>query len=190
MKTPNILHYKVVPDNWKVPVGPYRHSPEGAPFAGDWFMVNPFTGMEPWNRMDPPEKEELPAGFEAIFNKRPIRDRVALVLWEQDLKYFKGIGTPGGYKLEELQASQVVFRFWDMGTAHHYEGRYGWMTRFPESDDPGYETPAWTAIKLPQQAVAGFQVSFLHKGGSPRQRHPFVPPMLFDKDVTDATVAA
>ena len=177
---PNIPHYETVPDAWKPPFGPYRQSPEGAPFAGHWFYVSPFTGPDPWNRMNPPEAEELPDGFEPIFGERPIRDRVALVLWEQDLKYFKRAGTPEGYELDELQLAQGVLDFWDMGTAHHYEGRYGWMTRFPQSADPRYETPAYTAIKYTHFAVSGFQISLLHQGVRPSVRHPFVPEFLFD----------
>ena len=61
-------HYSEIPDHWKQPVGPYRQAPQE--FGGDWWLVNPFTGSEPWNNQPRP-KEPLPEGFTSIFGPRP-----------------------------------------------------------------------------------------------------------------------
>lgn len=190
MKTPNIPHYKVVPNNWKHPIGPYRQAPEGAPFAGDWFMVNPFTGLEPWFNMESTQAESLPEGFEAIFGERPkSRDRVALVLWEQDLRYFKSAGPPEWASSQEIELARDVFKYWEMGSPHFYEGRYGFMVRFPGSDLPRFEATAYAVINSMHHEVATYQIRLLHQGIVPAKIHPFVPPKLV-KDVEGQEQAA
>ena len=185
MKKARILHYEIVKNEWKYPNGPYRQAPEGAPFAGHWFFVNPFTGMEPWNNMEPPKEEKLPDGFEAIFGERPTsRDRVALVLWEQDIKYFRSAGPPEWASDEQIILARGISENWKMGSPHFYDGRYGFMVRFPKSELPRFEATAWAVINSMQHEVATYQIRLLHQGIVPARIHPFVPPMLV-KDVKD-----
>ncbi len=184
-----IPSYDTVPDHWKSPVGPYRQAPPE--YGGRWYMVNPFTGPAPWKNDRPREPETVPAGLEAIFGGRPeVRDfmdqpnpseafRVATVGWEQDLKYFKSAGPPEWASGEEIELADGVSRFWDMGAPHFYEGRYGFMARFPQSKLPRFEATAWAVINAMHHEVSAYQIRLLNSGIQPEQQHPFVPPGLF-----------
>ena len=62
---------KEIPEAWKHPVGPYRQAPPE--YGGEWWLVNPFSGDEPWLLLDrkAPVPEVLPVGFENTFGPRP-----------------------------------------------------------------------------------------------------------------------
>ena len=181
-------HYSEIPDHWKHPVGPYRQAPKE--FGGDWWRVNPFTGPEPWKNQERP-KESLPEGFVAIFGPRPRvaeysntpspREslRVATLKWEQDLRYFKKAGRPEWVTDEDLARATRTFEFWELGEPRFYEGRYGFMARFPDSLVKSFEISAWGAIQATHHVVATYQVRVLDQGMAPEKRHPFVPPQFW-----------
>ncbi|MBI1353258.1 MAG: hypothetical protein GC160_02850 [Acidobacteria bacterium] len=176
-----------IPGNWKAPIGPYQQAP--AEYGGQWWYVNPFTGAEPWKAFAPQPAVELPEGFREIFGDRPqAKDYIgrpqelatARGQWDQDLKYFVRAGLPEWITPHDQAAADQIFEAWDMGDAAYYEGRYGWMARFPQSDVPDFELAASMVVRYPHQAVALYQVEMLQHGDTPGQRHPFTPPQLFE----------
>lgn len=184
-----VPHFTEVPDAWKRPFGPYVKAP--AEFGGDWYKVNPFTGPEPW-KVHSSVEAKLPFGFEVIFGPRPKSEdfhdasdpseafRVAKDLWEQDLRYFKKAGPPEWATDEEQELAEDTAEFWDMGSPYFYEGRYGFMARFPEADPyTPFEATAWAVINFMHQEIAAYQIRLLQDGQFPDVQHPFVPPMLF-----------
>ena len=189
MSTPR---FQEVPEQWKHPLGPYRQAP--AEYGGEWWLVNPFTTDEPWAAQSQVATRELPAGFVEIFGLRPkISDfsetpnqafawRVAVDLWEQDLRYFKRAGIPEWASLEQVAVAEEVTRSWDLGPARFYEGRYGWMARFPESRLRAFESSAWGVLHVTHHVIAGYQWRLLEQGIVPDKRHPFVPPHVWPED--------
>jgi len=182
--------YADVPEHWKQPAGPYRQAP--AEHGGEWWLVNPFTGSEPWLLQSQAGKPEaLPEGFEEIFGPRPessdfhqlsnpsLMFRIARTQWEQDLRHFKQAGAPEWASTEELSDSEAAFQRWGMGAPKHYEGRYGWMTRFPESEIADFEAAAWTAIQVSHLTIAQYQLRLVDRDIVPREKHPFVPPHVW-----------
>lgn len=182
------------PEEWKAPRGPLRQAPPE--YGGEWWIVNPFyapNGIMPWVlHSTAAPKEVLPDGFKAIFGPRPqssdfhampnpsLAFQSATVTWEDALKYFKRAGVPEGFGELEVEAAQRTFRAWGMGDAHFYEGRYGWVARFPQSALPTFESFAPGAIRSTHIVVANYQVELLSTGKMPAEKHPFTPPFLFD----------
>jgi hypothetical protein len=188
----SVPRFKDVPEEWKHPFGPYRQAP--AEYGGEWWLVNPFTTNEPWVTPSKAVPRELPAGFVEIFGERPkisgysstpnpgLSWRVALDLWEQDLRYFKGSGIPEWATAQQAAAAEEVTRSWGMGAARYYEGRYGWMARFLESQLRVYESSAWGVLNVTHHVVAAYQWRLLEQGIIPVKRHPFVPPQVWPED--------
>ncbi len=178
-----IPHYPDPPEHWRAPMGPYRQAP--AEYGGEWWYVYPFN-PEPW-LSTPVDAPTLPDGFEEIFGAGPVSEdfrdfpnpsqafRAARDLWAQDLKHFKQAGPPPWALGADLDASAAVFVAWDMGAPKHYEGRYGWMTRFPDSQFRDFEAAAWTAIQVTHLTVAQYQIRLAHADIIPNEKHPFVP---------------
>ena len=189
----NTTHFKEVPEHWKAPVGPYYQAPPE--HGGEWWLVNPFTVSEPWLYQDwKRKKEELPEGFVKLFGPRPkwadymkLRGghrafQVATVQWEQELRFFKGIGVPEWISPSSLASSQAVYLEWNLGRPTFYESRPGWMGRFLESKIKDYDSSAWQIVKYPHHTVSHYQISlFLDHGITPEKWHPFVPPSVFLK---------
>lgn len=191
--------FKDIPDHWKQPQGPYRQAPPE--YGGEWWLVNPFTTAEPWRQQEAPAAEKLPEGFEEIFGLRPQSSdfhgfpnpsrtfRTAVVEWERDLRHFKQAGKPEWASAEKLKAAAGVFRRWGMGEPRYYEGRYGWMARFSESEIPDFETAAWGAINVSHLTVAHYQIRLVDRGIVPELRHPFVPPNVWPRRGSKEEVA-
>jgi len=187
-----VPRFEDVPDHWKAPTGPYHQAPPE--YGGEWWFVNPFTGPEPWKReMRKRKKEELPRGFEEVFGPRPKPSdfpkrnrfslwRTALTRWEQDLEFFKQAGVPEWADPEQVEQVTAIFEAWGMGAPKFYEGRFGWMARFPESPIDDHEVSAWGSLNTPHLHVSNFQVRLLQDGIVPEMRHPFVPPQLWPKE--------
>ncbi len=182
---PHLIRYTGVPDSAKFPAGPYYQAPAEA--GGEWWLVNPFTGAEPWLRLEraltPPEEEVLPEGFADVFGPRPTRKlldyfefRLAKMEWEHDLKFFKQAGIPEGLDETQLEAAKEAFAEWGLGEPVFYEGRYGWRVRFPESDVPGFEMNPNTAVQAPHVVIAKYQIRLIRQGTIPENLHPWVPP--------------
>lgn len=177
--------FKEVPDHWKAPIGPYRQAPEQ--FGGEWWLVNPFTTAEPWltqtNKGGKPET--LPEGFVELFGPRPTAKdfpshrnfQVALVEWKQDLEGFKQAGVPEWATAAEIESASELFEKWSMGAAGFYEGRFGWMAKFPDAELlPGYEAVAYTALMASHLVIARYQVDVsIRLDITLSPRHPFVP---------------
>lgn len=182
--------FKQVPEHWKQPIGPYRQAPPE--HGGEWWLVNPFTTAEPWlNQGTTRPSEEPPPGFVEIFGPRPkssdfhnstnpsLLFRLATVQWEQDLRYFKQAGVPEWATPEQVSEAGVVAQKWDMGMPRFYEGRYGWMARFTESQIREFESSAWGLLNAIHVQVAAYQIRLIDRGIIPKKRHPFVPPHLW-----------
>lgn len=161
---------------WKFPLGPYRAAP--AEHGGGWWMVNPFTGPAPWDNTTPTEKQ-LPAGFLEIFGPEPGVGKPGRERWLNDLQYFKRAGTPEWMEGQSVLDALATFNAWGMGAPKFYEGRYGWMARFPASQIPTYEDTAWATVNVTHQVIAGYQIRLLQQGIVPAQRHPYTPAHLF-----------
>ncbi len=148
-----------------------------------------FGGLEPRPVIAPKERE-LPEGFEAIFGPIPkgadfrgTRNpsffyRIALVKWEQDLRYFKRAGVPPFADAEQVELATKTFKFWNMGAPHFYEGRYGWVARFPDSQESDFEAAAMSALFTTHLNISQYQIRLLLHGIVPAKIHPFVPPFL------------
>ena len=184
------VRYLDVPDFAKAPIGLYVQAP--AEYGGEWWQVNPFN-WEPWRILDapPPDAEPtpLPEGFEQLFGPRPLVEdfgrnywthQVALIDWEQSLKYFKGVGMPEGFDAVRLEEVTADFREWGLGEPVFYEGNNGWRARFPDSQNPSYETKPHTLLIAPHVNIAAYQISLLKKGITPATIHPFIPPRAFE----------
>lgn len=182
-----IPSYESVPEHWRTPFGPYRQAPPE--YGGRWYYVNPFTGLEPWKRDKPPART-IPPGFLEIFGPEPQANdyhgaggnaafQAARDLWLQDLKHFKQAGTPPGFSAEQISAAVATFEAWGMGRPRFYEGRYGWVAAFPDSQVPDFRAWAPGAIEATHQVIAQYQFRALSEGLEVEQEHPFVPPRLF-----------
>jgi len=197
------IHYAEVPEHWKHPFGPYRRAP--AEFGGDWWLVNPFTTGDPWVTQlnkGGGSVETFPEGFEEIFGGRPkLADfltsnnpseayRVARDRFAQDLKYFKRAGAPAWLETSQLVNADETYRAWGLGLPRYYEGRYGFMGRFVNSQIRDFEAPAWTLIFGAHQLIAGYQMALLDRGVVPEKRHPFVPPHLWPDAAADVVKRA
>ncbi|MCG8650847.1 MAG: hypothetical protein MI861_13495, partial [Pirellulales bacterium] len=156
--------YKDIPEHWQAPMGPYRQAPPE--FGGEWWLVSPFTGEEPWRTQGGGIAEpELPPGFLDAFGPRPrIRDflnepnpslalRIATTAWKQALRYFKQAGIPEWTDAVAVAEAVRIFVAWNMREPVFYEGRYGWMARFSRSDVSSFQAPALTAIETPHLIV-------------------------------------
>ena len=185
--------FDTVPEHWRHPVGPYRQAPQT--FGGQWWLVNPFTGPAPWSttRSDI-AAAQLPAGFVELFGSRPrsqdyhsasnpsLAFRSALAIWEQELQHFKQAGYPEWATPDAWLEAVAAFEYWGMGRPQHYEGRYGWTTRFPQSAVRDFESMTWTALNASQLVIAQYQLRLLDQGVVPSKRHPFVPPIAWPQE--------
>ena len=198
---PHVPRFADVPESAKFPNGPYRQAPEE--FGGEWWLTNPFTGTEPWRTQGaaaPPNGGAdtggaldpdlaLPDGFLEIFGERPraadfssrTEFQIAAGQWEQDLRHFKQSGSPPAFDPAKIELATGVFAAWGLGEPQFYEGRYGWMARFPDSGLGDFEINANTAIEYAHQAVSSFQMRQLQEGIMPGVRHPYVPPRSFGR---------
>ena len=190
-RMPHLPRFSNVPDAVKHPLGPYRQAP--AEVGGDWWLVNPFSGAEPWLRLEmqgqrnsAPDTVSASNEFTQIFGERPqpqskathsVEYKTELMRWEQDLQYFKQAGIPEGFSQEQVDATTIVFESWGLGEPTFYEGRYGWRARFSN----GYEVNPHTAIETPHLVIAGYQVKMAQQGVDSAERHPFVPPGVWNE---------
>jgi hypothetical protein len=184
----HLIRYASVPDAAKFPNGPYHQAP--AEKGGEWWLVNPFTGPEPWLRLEQiqtsPEEEALPEGFAEIFGSRPTRNefpdyfefRLAKMEWEHDIKLFKQAGIPPGLDEVQLEAAKEAFAEWGLGEPAFYEGGHGWRVRFPQSAVRGFEMNPTTAVQAPHIVIAKYQIRLIQQGDVPENAHPWVPPHL------------
>lgn len=180
---PHLVRFAGVPESAQYPLGPYRQAPPES--GGDWWLVNPFTGPEPWRALEFPngpvraalETQPVPADFVQVFGPRP-ETRTAAVQWEQDLSFFQGTGLPEGFNEAQLEAATAEFEAWGLGKPVFYEGRYGWQVRFPDSQLPMFETTASTALLVPHLVIAEHQVRSIQEGVTPSRYHPWLPERL------------
>lgn len=185
-----------MPEAAQWPQGPYRQAP--VEFGGEWWLVNPFSGPQPWVRAAEiaaadgaqADTAQPPEGFLKLFGPRPERseasNRGAYILrtavWERNLADFRGVGIPEGYSDEQVQAAADAVKHWGMGEPIYYQGRDGWKARFPDSLLPTFEISAETAIKAPQVAAAVYHVQSILRGVEIENRHPLVPSGVFPLD--------
>jgi hypothetical protein len=177
---PHLPRFREVPESAKHPLGPYRQAP-----GGDWWLVNPFTGPEPWLALDAAsnptkaalETEAAPTEFVRVFGPRPDSGAVG-TQWDLDLGFFKGTGIPEGFNEAQLEAAKAEFDAWGLGEPVFYEGRYGWQVRFPDSPLPTFETTASTALLTPHLVIAEHQVRSIQEGIEPGRYHPWLPERL------------
>lgn len=193
---PHIPRFADVPLSAQYPLGPYRQAPEE--YGGEWWLVNPFTGDEPWAKhpellggdaasaTEAPTRQ-LPEGFEEIFGPEPSAADFANRIdfnrvrneWEHQLEHFGGTGIPEGFTAEDVEAAQATFEAWGLGEPVFYEGRYGWVARFPNGGVPEFQANPATALLTPHLVVAGYQIRLAQQGSDVQEQHPFVPPSVF-----------
>jgi hypothetical protein len=181
-----------VPEAAQWPRGPYKQAP--AEFGGEWWLVNPFSGPEPWLRA-----AEIAAGpsqaetarpsddFLKLFGPRPSwadsstvsERRLRAIVWERELADFERVGIPDGYNEEQVSAAADAMKQWGMGEPVFYKSRGGWKARFPDSLLPKFEISPETAIKAPQVAAAVYHVQAILRGVEIENRHPLVPSDVF-----------
>jgi hypothetical protein len=190
---PFVPRFAEVPESARWPVGPYRQAPPE--YGGEWWLVNPFTGPEPWLILDrpapglPPGTESLPEDFVRVFGEQPTRRagesgadfQARLSRWRQDLEFFQQAGIPEGFDQAQVDLAASVYEQWGMGRPAFYEGRYGWFARFPDSQIPDFEMDAASALTASHLAIARYQVRLVQEGITPVERHPFVPAWLFEQ---------
>ena len=178
-----IARPKEVPDRWKAPLGPYRQAP--LEYGGEWWLVNPFNGPEPWLLMDrkPALAEVLPEGFEAIFGPRPQKTgyqtrrawKHDVIVWERDKKNFKQAGQPPWASKKELRLAAEVLDAWGMGAPSYYEHRnWGWMAMFLDSQVEEFSMNAHTTVYYTHLVIANYQVRLLQEGIRPQVIHPLL----------------
>ena len=180
---PHLPRFKEVPESAQYPLGPYRQAPPE--FGADWWLVNPFTGAEPWRALEfvngpakaALETQPVSEDFVRVFGPRP-KTGTAAVQWEQDLSYFQGTGLPDGFNEAQSEAATAEFEAWGLGKPVFYEGRYGWQVRFPDSQLPMFETTASTALLVPHLVIAEHQVRSIQEGVTPSRYHPWLPERL------------
>jgi hypothetical protein len=182
-RAPHLPRFKDVPQSAQHPLGPYRQAPQEA--GGDWWLVSPFTGSEPWAALNAPKNpskaalatQEAPEGFVRVFGARPDSGASASQ-WDQDLGHFQGTGLPEGFNETQLEAAKTEFDAWGLGEPVFYEGRYGWQVRFPDSALPKFETTASTALLTPHLVIAEHQVRSIQEGVQLGRYHPWLPERL------------
>jgi hypothetical protein len=177
---------KEVPEAWKYLVGPYRQAPPE--YGGEWWLVNPFSGSEPWLLLDrkAPVPEVLPEGFERArptWRAYPTRQAFQhdVVVWEQAKKNFIQAGVPPWAGERQLQIAEGALIAWGMGVPAYYEHSFwGWMARFVESKLPTFQMNAHTTIFHTHLVVPNYQVDLLQQGIEPEQRHPLISPEIWN----------
>jgi len=186
-EAPHLVRFQSVPEEAKFPVGSYQQAPEEQ--GGEWWFVNPFTGLQPWLRVSQWESrpvETFPEGFIETFGPRPQRMEFpgylefqsARHIWEHKLEMFEGLGTPPEIAAEQLAGARGIFDEWGLGEAVFYEDRRGWRVRFSDAPGPPFEMGAQAAADSPHLAVALYQVKLLQGGIAPQTRHPWIPEHL------------
>lgn len=170
-------HYKEVPDAWKSGpphFGPFTQAPPE--YGGEWYYVGPFQ-QEPWKPVVP-VTQAVDAAFLDIFGPKP-RHRLLVPEWEQNRRYFKGVGIPPGFTQAQIEDVTERSVAWGLGRPRIFEGRYGWSARFPDSQIPDYEAAnAIGFLMSPDVVFANYQTQLLMDGIVPEKIHPFVPPQL------------
>lgn len=166
--------------------GPYRKAPDE--YGGGYYLVTPFSDPQPWLKHPLPDRQ-VPEGFALVFGPRPswkdyqrlgkhalMAFESAKVIWESELKGFKSVGPPPNYDPALRADAEAVLVKWLLGKPVFYEGRFGWMGRFLESDIWDYDSSAWQIINYPHHVVSTYQITnFRQNGKTPPVWHPFVP---------------
>ena len=184
-----------MPEAAQWPHGPYRQAP--AEFGGEWWLVNPFSGPQPWVRAS-----EIAAGagqaetlqpsddFLKLFGPRPEQHdsssrgehTVRTFVWDRELANFEGVGIPDGFTEEQVRTAADAMKEWGMGEPVFYRSRGVWIARFPDSQLPKFQINPETAIKAPQVAAGVYHVQAILRGVEIENRHPLVPSDVFPLD--------
>ncbi|MDA0206046.1 MAG: hypothetical protein O3A53_14040 [Acidobacteria bacterium] len=184
-----------MPEAAQAPHGPYRQAP--TEFGGEWWLVNPFSGPQPWVRA-----AEIAAGtgqveavqpsddFLKLFGPRPERSEssslgehsIETFVWDRELAIFEGVGIPDGLSEEQVRTAADAMKQWGMGEPVFYKSRHGWAARFPDSLLPEFQISPETAIKAPQVTAAVYHVQAILRGVEIENRHPRVPSDVWPLD--------
>lgn len=140
-------------------------------------------------------EDKIPDGFIEVFGPHPrskdFRDapnpsiayRSAVVTWNDAKKNFKRAGIPPEFSQAEYDNIVKTFEGWGTGPVKFYEGRYGWMARFPESPaGDAFREVSIQASRNPHNVIAGMQMAMLDRGKPVKKVHPFVPPDRVKRD--------
>ncbi len=190
-----VPRFDSVPESAQWPHGPYKQAPEE--FGGEWWLVNPFSGPQPWVRAaeiasgaSPADPVQPSDDFLKLFGTRPGRSEsssrgeyiIDTFVWDRELANFGGVGIPDGFTEEQVQEATKAFEPWGMGEPVFYKSRDGWVARFPDSQTPDFQMSPETAIKAPQVTVAVYQVRAILHGVEIENRHPLVPSDVWPLD--------
>ena len=184
-----------MPEAAQAPHGPYRQAP--AEFGGEWWLVNPFSGPQPWVRAaeiaagrGQVETVQPPDDFLKLFGPRPERGEpssrgahsIETFVWDRELANFGGIGIPDGFSEEQVGTAADAMKQWGMGEPVFYKSRDAWIARFPDSQLPEFRISPETAIKAPQVTAAVYHVQAILRGLEIENRHPLVPSDVWPLD--------
>lgn len=187
--------FESVPDAAQWPQGPYKQAP--GEFGGEWWLVNPFSGPQPWVRAaeiasdaGPVDAVQPSDDFLKLFGPRPERADsagrgdyiVRTFVWERELANFEGVGIPDGFTEQQVRSAADDMKEWGMGEPVFYKSRDVWKARFPDSLLPKFEISPETAIKAPQVTAGVYHVQAILRGVEIENRHPLVPSDVFPLD--------
>lgn len=126
------------------------------------------------------QAEAMPDAFLAVYGPPPaptgnsLKDRVARVKYEQDMKYFAGlVEAPGGF---EKVAS--FYDRWGLGAPVFYQGRYGTYCRWPNAPFLPMQANMFAAVNGAGVVLASWQAKVILEGHVLSDVHSFVPPWV------------
>ena len=122
----------------------------------------------------------MPDGFLMAFGPPPaptgnsLRDRVARVRYEQDMRYFQGlVEPPPGFG--EVAS---FYERWGFGEPVFYRGRYGAYCRWPNAPFRPMQATLFAAVHAAGVVVASWQARTVLEGNTLSDIHAFVPPWV------------
>lgn len=166
-----------------------------AEYGGEYWLLTPWSGREPWLKLYVPKPEvTLPAGFKEIFGEKPNRtqpqyaDVSAAVLrdaqaeWDVQLKVFVQAGEPPWYAAMPLDNKAQAFAVlvdYGLDPSLFFENIYGWRIIWPKGPLPTRSEPAYEAMTNPHFVIAQYQIDMLLLGIMPKKISQIVPPFWY-----------
>lgn len=154
---------------------------DGRVIAVSPFNPNPCgVGLPTVQEQIEAEASSMPDGFLKAFGPPPVntgnslKDRIARVQYEQDLRHFAGVVEPP----TAFATVAPVYARWGLGEPVFYRGRYGEYARFPDAPFKPMQATIFTATHGPGVAIASWQARLILDGHIVNDVHSFVPPWL------------
>lgn len=154
---------------------------DGRVMAISPFNRNPCpVNAPPVNEQVETQAEAMPDAFLMVYGPPPsptgnsLKDRVARVKYEQDMKHFDGlVEAPDGF-----QKVADFYSRWGFGAPMFYRGRYGTYCRWPNAPFMPMQANMFTAVHGAGVVVASWQAKVILEGHVLNDLHAFVPPWV------------